>query len=55
MFLDRGELSVTAMGRGIAWRNRWIDDDQLRAAAGAMGKSTYAANLHTLLSECRGA
>ncbi|MEK7415166.1 MAG: glucose-1-phosphate thymidylyltransferase RfbA [Planctomycetota bacterium] len=86
VFLERGELAVTAIGRGIAWldtgtheslldagnlvaavqerqglaigcleeiawRSRWIDDTQLTAAAGAMGKSTYAAYLQGLLND----
>jgi glucose-1-phosphate thymidylyltransferase len=34
----------------IAWRNRWIDDDQLRAHAVALEKSGYGDYLHTLLA-----
>ncbi len=84
VYLDRGDLTVEQLGRGIAWldtgthrslldaatfiaaiqerqgtqvacleeiawRNRWIDDAGLKAAAEGMGKSSYADHLHELL------
>jgi glucose-1-phosphate thymidylyltransferase len=35
----------------IAWRMGWIGDEQLKALAKAIGKSTYANYLHRLLTE----
>ena len=35
----------------IAWRNGWIDDDQLRQHADAQAKSGYGLYLHALLTE----
>ena len=39
----------------IAWRNGWIDDCDMEALIGAMGKSTYGDYLRQLLSEGRAA
>jgi glucose-1-phosphate thymidylyltransferase len=33
----------------IAWRNNWIDDQQLLMLAGELGKSGYGDYLRTLL------
>jgi glucose-1-phosphate thymidylyltransferase len=87
-FLERGELRVTNMGRGIAWldtgthdslleassfvhavqkrqglmiacleeiawRQGWIDGQQLRVSADALGRSTYGDYLRRLASEPR--
>ena len=39
----------------IAWRNGWIDDDQLRAHGDDLKKSGYGGYLHALLdAEARG-
>ncbi|MEW1954950.1 glucose-1-phosphate thymidylyltransferase RfbA [Terrabacter sp. NPDC080008] len=35
----------------VAWRNGWIDDDQLRVHADAQAKSGYGLYLHSLLTE----
>jgi glucose-1-phosphate thymidylyltransferase len=35
----------------IAWRNGWIDDDELRAHADAQAKSGYGLYLHALLAD----
>jgi glucose-1-phosphate thymidylyltransferase len=35
----------------VAWRNGWLDDDGLRAAAGPLGKSGYGDYLLGLLEE----
>jgi glucose-1-phosphate thymidylyltransferase len=85
VYLERGDLTVEQLGRGIAWfdtgthrslldaatfiaaiqerqgtqvacleeiawRNHWISDPELEAAAAGMGKSSYAEYLTELLS-----
>ena len=35
----------------MAWRNGWIDDDQLAALADEQVKSGYGVYLHRLLAE----
>lgn len=35
----------------VAWRNKWIDDDALRALARALGKNNYGAYLDRLLDD----
>ena len=84
IYLERGDLTVEQLGRGIAWfdtgthrslldaatfiaaiqerqgtqvacleeiawRNQWITDAGVKAAADSMGKSSYAEYLHELL------
>jgi glucose-1-phosphate thymidylyltransferase len=84
-YLERGDLTVSVIGRGVAWLdtgtprslieagtfieaieerqglkvacleeiawiNGWIGPAEVKAAAEAMGKSTYAAYLHGLLA-----
>src|SRR5262245_56368841 len=39
----------------VAWRNGWIDDDELRRHADAQAKSGYGLYLHALLAEGLGA
>lgn len=44
---ERQGLQIACLEE-IAWDNRWITDQQLQAAAHAMGKSKYAEYLHQL-------
>lgn len=37
----------------IAWRNKWLDDDELRACAQALAKSGYGEYLQDLVKEMR--
>jgi len=46
---ERQGLKVACLEE-IAWQNQWIGPEQVRAAADAMGKSTYGAYLRNLLT-----
>lgn len=47
--LEQRQGLKVACPEEIAWRNRWIDDAQLAALAGPLGKSSYGAYLTALL------
>jgi glucose-1-phosphate thymidylyltransferase len=49
---ERQGLKVACLEE-IAWENGWIGEQEVRAAAESMGKSTYAAYLHGLLKSER--
>jgi glucose-1-phosphate thymidylyltransferase len=49
---ERQGLKVACLEE-IAWQNGWIGEQEVRAAAESMGKSTYAAYLHGLLKSER--
>ncbi|HVE39388.1 MAG TPA: glucose-1-phosphate thymidylyltransferase RfbA [Planctomycetota bacterium] len=49
---ERQGLKVACLEE-IAWQNGWIGEQEVRAAAESMGKSTYAAYLHGLLKSDR--
>lgn len=45
---ERQGLKIACLEE-IAWRSGWIDEDKVREAAASMGRSNYAAYLHSLL------
>jgi glucose-1-phosphate thymidylyltransferase len=47
--LEQRQGLKVACPEEIAWRNRWIDDEQLAASARSLGKSTYGEYLAGLL------
>jgi len=56
-YLERGQLQVSNMGRGmacpeeIAWRQGWIDDARLERLAEPLKKNGYGRYLKRLLDE----